>query len=212
VTLLPVEGLELAGSYAKVHSPEHREGAGLDDHKVHAMARWEGLAAGHHLYAMAEWARVEEGEGVFVYHTFLAEGAYDLGPTRLYYQFERTERPEEERVLDTKWRTVRPHLDNSTLGTTRWTLHTLGVGRDVHPRGWVIQAHPFVEGSFARAAKVGAGVFDPATWYDGTDFWSLSAGVTLSFGRHALDHRMGRYGVAEDADAGRPGHAEGMHE
>jgi hypothetical protein len=214
LTLVPAKGLEVAGSYAKVHSPEHREGAGLDDHKVHAMARWEGLAGGRPLYAMAEWARVKEGDGVFVYHTFLAEGAYDLGPTRLYYQFERTERPEEERVLDQKWRTVRPHLDNATLGTTRWTIHTLGAQRDVHPVGWGIQVRPFIEGSFARAAKVGAGVFDPETWYGGTDFWSLSGGVTLAFGRHALNHRMGRYGVAEETMVEHAGHQdmEGMHE
>jgi hypothetical protein len=212
LTLMPARGLEVAGSYAKVHSPEHREGAGLNDSKVHAMARWEGMAAGHPLYAMVEWARVEEGEGAFVYHTMLAEGAYEIGPARLYYQFERTERPEEERVLDTKWRTIRPHLDNSTLGTTRWTINTLGAGREFHPEGWPIHVRPFVEASFARASKVGAGVFDPAVWYKGTEFWSVSAGVTLAFGPHALDHRMGRYGVAEAADMGQVGHMGGMHE
>jgi hypothetical protein len=214
LTLFPIGGLEVAGSYAKVHSPEHREGAGLDDHKVHAMARWEGMVAGRPLYALAEWARIESGNGVFVYHTFLTEGAYDLGPARLYYQFERTERPEEERVLDKKWRTIRPHLDNSTLGTTRWTIHTLGAGRLIRPEGWRIQLRPFVEGSFARAAKVGAGVFDPETWYGGTEFWSLSAGVTLAFGRHALTHRMGRYGVAEVPMVEHAAHEEmkGMHE
>src|SRR2546426_6549297 len=50
-----------------------------------------------------------------------------LSRSQPYYRFERTERPEDMRTLD-PFRSVRPHLDNSILGTSRWSIHTLGYG------------------------------------------------------------------------------------
>jgi hypothetical protein len=125
----------------------------------------------------------------------------------LYYQFERTERPEEERLFARPTRSVRPHLEDAILGTTQWTLNTIGVGRDLLAGGGVARLRPFVEISYVTVSKVGAGVFDPALWYDGTEFWGVSLGLTVGIGRTAFTHRMGRYGVAEDA----PGRASTSH-
>ena len=120
-----VPGLAIQGSFAQVHSPEHRPGAGTDQDKYSLAARWEHPVAGHPVYGLLEWARTSEADGFFVFDSFLAEGAWTAGPHRLQYRFERTERPEEERVG--RFRTVVPHLENSILGVTRWTTSHRGI-------------------------------------------------------------------------------------
>ncbi len=124
LTAEPAAGLELQGSHAHVHSPEHRPGAGTDQKKWSFSARWEGVLDRRRTYGLVEWARTSEAEGFFVFSSLLAEGAWSAGRHRLYYRFERTERPEEQRISD--FRSLRPHLENSILGVTRWTIHTLG--------------------------------------------------------------------------------------
>jgi hypothetical protein len=62
--------------------------------------------------------------------------------------------------------------------------------------------------SYVTVSQVGQGVFDPALWYDGTAFWGVSLGLTVGIGRTAFTHRMGRYGVSEDA----PGRASASHQ
>lgn len=199
LTLFPVSGLQVEASYASVASPEHRLGAGTDQDKWHASGQWTRPLAGHPFYALAEWAQTTEGDGHFTYSSLLAEASWMPGRTILYYQFERTERPEEERVFGEPTRTIRPHLEDAILGTTRWTLNTVGVGRDVYPTGGAFRLRPFVEVTYASAAKVGSGVFDPVAWYGGTDFWGVTLGATIGVGRTAFTHLMGRYGVAQDA-------------
>ena len=121
------------------------------------------------------------------------------GPHRLQYRFERTERPEEERIA--KFRSLRPHLENSILGTTRWTTHTAGYELVALRRSGV-EVRPLAEVTYARVAKVGGGLIDVDELYGGRDIWSLALGVRLSAG--GAMHRMGRYGAAED-DAGMTG-------
>jgi len=87
-TLLP--GATAQASYAHVHSPEHRPGAGTDQAKWSVAGRWERTIGGHPVYGMIEWARTSEAEGFFVFHSLLAEGAWSAGPHRLQYRFERT--------------------------------------------------------------------------------------------------------------------------
>ena len=119
--------------------------------------------------ALVEWARTSEAEGFFVFHSFLAEGAWTAGRSRLHYRFERTERPEEERTLD-PFRSVRPHLENSILGTTRWTIQTLGYGLRLQVAGRPARRLPFVELSYGRMADVGGGLFDVRSFYGKTSF------------------------------------------
>jgi hypothetical protein len=197
ITLLPLPQLELQGSHAQVHSPEHRPGSGTDQSKWSFSTRWDGLVRQSPVYGLLEWARTSEANGFFVFHSFLAEGAWTLGRNRLHYRFERTERPEEERVLS-PFRSVRPHLENSILGTTRWTIHTAGYGFELRPVE-ILQALPFLELSYGRIADVGGGLFDARSFYGKSSFWSITLGARLNLGMPL--HRMGRYGVAQHTAA-----------
>jgi hypothetical protein len=206
LTLLPIGGLELQGSHAHVHSPEHRPGAGIDQSKWSLAARWSGPVVGKPLYALVEWARTAEGGGFFTFHTLLAEGAWSLGRHRLQYRIERTERPEEERI--SAFRSLRPHLENSVLGITRWTVHTVGYEiAALHTSR--LDLRPLVEASYGTIAKVGGGLFDVGQRYGDDAFWSLTVGMRLGLG-HALP-RMGRYGALEEMGAMEADHLHGGH-
>jgi hypothetical protein len=194
LTLMPGTGLELQGSHAVVHSPEHRRGSGTNQSKWSVSARWERRVGRFPVYGLAEWARTSEANGFFVFDSFLAEGAWSVGRSRLHYRLERSERPEEERVTPSRAR--RPLLENSIVGSTRWTIHTFGYGVAALPPESRARAEPFVEVSYGRVREVGGGLFDPQAFYGKTSFWALSAGVRLGLGMRM--HRMGRYGVAQD--------------
>jgi hypothetical protein len=194
LTVSPVSQLEVQGSHAEVKSPEHRPGSGTDQSKWSLSGRWSGTVARRPLYGLVEWARTSEADGFFRFHSLLAEGAWTLGRGRLHYRFERTERPEEQRTLN-PFRSLRPHFENSILGTTRWTIHTAGLSFQFRPAE-VLRASPFVEVSYGRIADVSGGLFDPQAFYSKTSFWTISLGARLNLGMPL--HRMGRYGVAQD--------------
>ncbi len=191
ITGLPLPGVELQASYAHVHSPEHRPGAGTDQSKWSLSGLWNRPIGTAPLYGLVEWARTSEAEGFFVFETFLAEGAWSPGPHRLYYRFERTERPEEERI--SQFRSRRPHLENSILGTTRWSIHTLGYDVGLGSATG-LRVRPLVELSLGTVGKVGGGLFDLEGLYGGSDFWTFSLGLRIDAG--APMPRMGRYGAA----------------
>jgi hypothetical protein len=190
LTLIPARGIELSGSRAKVHSPEHRPGAGTDAWKWHVAARVDRPLGAGQVYGLAEWARTEEAEGFFIFKSLLAEAAWTWRGHRPYYRFERTDRPEDLREVDL-FRSVRPHLENAILGITRFTLHTVGYSHDfsVPPSA---SFTPFVEATFGRAENDGGGVLTPEILYGTNEVRSLSAGVRISW--RMQGHRMGRYG------------------
>jgi hypothetical protein len=194
LTVFPISRLELQGSHAEVHSPEHRIGAGPDQSKWSLSARWSGPVKRSAIYGMLEWARTSEADGFFVFNSLLAEGAAAIGRSRLHYRIERTERPEEQRTLS-PFRSVRPHLENAILGTTRWTIHTAGYTFELRPSP-AVRALPFVELSYGRIADVGGGLFDARSFYGKGSFWSIAIGTRVSMSMPL--HRMGRYGVAQD--------------
>jgi hypothetical protein len=209
LALRPVEGLELQGSHALVHSPEHRAGAGTDQSKWSVSGRWSGAVGRYPVYGLLEWARTSEAEGFFTFHSVLAEGAWTLGRSRLHGRFEKTDRPEEERT-SSPFRSRRPHFENSILGQTRWTIYTAGYSyRLLYPAAR-LEALPLIELSYGQIDDVGGGLFDARAFYGKTSFWSLSLGVRLSFGMSP--HRMGRYGVAEDTAGATHGGQLGHHE
>ena len=207
LTVWPLSRLELQGSHALVHSPEHRPGSGTDQRKWSMSGRWDGRVAAAEVYGLAEWARTSEADGFFVFHSALAEAAWTTGHHRLHYRFEQTERPEEERVTPTRSR--RPHLENSILGITRWTIHTVGYGFGGLARLRPVRAEPLLELSLGRVRSVGGGLFDPDSFYGKTSFWSVSAGVRLNLGTPI--HRMGRYGVAQDTAVHDANHQHWAH-
>lgn len=193
LSLTPARGVEVAGSYARVASPEHRPGAGPHQTKWHAGLRVLRPAGDGRLYGLAEWARTTDADGFFAFHSVLAEIEWRRGRHRPYYRFERTTRPEEERLLD-PFRSLRPHLDDHILGTTRFTVHTVGYGVGVPLPAAAVRAEPLVEVSLARATTVDGGLFSPARFYGDDLLWMVTLGVRVRMGG---EHRMGRYGVLE---------------
>lgn len=193
-TLLPLDGLELQASHAAVTSPEHAVGGGLDQRKWSASARFSGDVAGQPLTFLAEWASSSEHRRdtrLFTFRTVLAELAVPVGATTVAARFERTTRPEEERLAD-PFRSARPHSDGSIVGITRWRSGTLAVGHTI--RRGSLRATPFAEVSRLRVRELTGSIFDPADFYGSNVHWSFSFGVRLGAG--AEHGRLGRYGVA----------------
>jgi hypothetical protein len=191
-TVRPAHNLELQGSLAHVHSPESRPGAGPDADKMSVSARWDEMTVTGERYALVEYARTSELSGFFVYHTFLAEGLVSHGRVRASFRFERTERPEELRLVD-PFRTQRPSPDNSFLGISRWSLQTLHLAYDLTRSQRKLVIQPFAEGTAGSVAPVGGGVFDPVALYGTNQVRALSIGVMVGWGMRG--HRMGRYGA-----------------
>jgi hypothetical protein len=195
ITVLPIHGLELSASRAKVHSPEHRPGAGTDAWKWHVGARIDRHLLGGRLYGLAEWARTAEANEFFVFKSLLGEAAFEAGPHQPYYRFERSDRPEDIRTTD-PFRSLRPHLENSITGVTRFTLHTLGYRYTVGAAAGRLALRPFIEGTVGRMRAVGGGLFNPMAFYGEETVASVSAGVRIEWRMHG--HRMGRYGDVLD--------------
>jgi hypothetical protein len=195
LTLRPLSGFEWQASTAAVHSPENRSGAGPDSRKWSSSLRAERQLGRVAFYGLAEWARTSEAQGAFVFHTVLVEAAVTKGRHQPYYRFERTERPEDDRALDL-FRAVRPVLDNSILGITRWSIHTFGYGIRLGPERGRLGLEPFVEVSLGQIAVVSGAFFDPTTFYGRDSFRSVSVGLRVDWGMRG--HRMGHYGVTMD--------------
>jgi len=180
--------LEAQLSRARVLSPEHRQGAGLEHLMWSGSVRFEQNG----IIALAEFARTDE-EGAFQFSSVLAEAELRRGRHRPYARFERTERPEEMRVFGDPFRGVRPHNENSNLGTTRWTVATAGYG---HRRGGFgpLQLETIAEISLAHVSSVTGIIIVPEQFYGRNDLWSFSVGLRIAAG--SRPHRMGRYGLA----------------
>ncbi len=197
LTVAPGPGLELQVSYADVASPEHRLGAGPAHEKWSASTRVERPFGATRLTALVEWARDSELDGLFRYHSALAEGQLARRGVRAWLRLERTERPEEERVFGDPFRSVRPHLDNSILGVTRWATVTAGYARAlVGPRR--IALEPVAEVTFAHVTNVTGVVQRPEDFYGRNDLWTASVALRVATGGPMP--RMGRYGVHDQHD------------
>lgn len=194
ITLVPLNGVEIQGSHARVESPEHGTGGGLDHRKWSASARLERTFGTVPAYGLVEWARTDEHtvrRRAFSFGSTLAEASVDLGGTTVALRFERTTRAEEER-LENAFRSARPHADENVLGVTRWRSATLNVGHVLE--SGPLRVNPFVEVSHLRVEEITGSIFDPLEFYGADRLWSLSVGVRLGAGMgHA---RMGRYAVA----------------
>jgi hypothetical protein len=199
-TLLPVPGLELQASVARVKSPELAAGGGLDQRKQSVSARFEDEASDTnqlHRYALAEWARSSEYDHetrAFSFTTMLAEGELRRGRFAIAARGERTDRPEEARLAD-PFRTQRPATDFSILGRTRWDIVSARVSARAYQ--WrAVSLVPFIELARQHAtALAGQAVFDPRAFYGSNTMWSTTAGLTFTAGM--IHRRTGQYGAAE---------------
>jgi hypothetical protein len=203
LTVAPLPGLELQASAAQVHSPEHRPGAGPDQEKWSASVRWDRRTGSRREYALIEWAHSSEIEGFYRFSSLLAEAEVRRGPHRGYGRLERTERPEEERLAD-PFRSLRPHLDDTILGITRWTIVTAGYGWRSAWRPAGLSIEPLLEVSTGGVTETTGSIFDPADFYGRDTFWSVTVALRLS--RNLDGHRMGRYGVLPGTAPADHGH------
>jgi hypothetical protein len=195
-TMLPIDGAEVSASYAKVTSPELRAGGGLDQHKSAVTARFERGGSDDWRYAHGEYARTDDrdrGTTITTLTTLLAEGGFCRRGVILSGRFERTDRPEEEPLLD-PFRVVRPATDLHNLGVSRWTTVTASVAGPRFSRGPII-GRPFVEAAWITASPgTPPGLFSADLRYGASRMTMLSLGMRLRAGM--AHQRMGRYGVA----------------
>jgi hypothetical protein len=193
-TFTPFPQTEFQASYARVRSPENARGGGADQHKSSASVRLED--AQHTGYALLEWASTGTYAGAqrnFTFNSILAESAASYGIVRGAVRFERTDRPDEQRLADA-FRAPVPASDLSIAGRSRWNVLTVRASLPVSlKKSGIIE--PFVEvarSSVAETLKPSG--FDPVQFYGSNHLWSMSAGARLSIGMPHM--RMGRYGVA----------------
>ncbi|MEO6527355.1 MAG: hypothetical protein ABIP93_12065 [Gemmatimonadaceae bacterium] len=195
-TVIPLHGLEAQASYARVKSPEQTAGFGLAQHKRSVSGRF--LSGDGGRYLLAEWARTVErdqdrGVNVFSFESALAEGAVSVGPVGLALRLEQTDRPEEERLPD-PFRTVRPAVDLTISGITRWRSATMAVTLPTVIHG-ALRGYPFVElERLSAQSRDPRSIFVPQRFYGSQGPWMATVGIRLRYG--PLHARMGRYGSA----------------
>jgi hypothetical protein len=194
ITFVPWPQGEFQTSYARVKSPENPTGGGADQRKQSASIRLEDVQ--HSGYALFEWARTGDYVGsarTFAFTSLLAEtwARYDRLSGAL--RIERTERPDEQRLVDA-FRTPIPATDLSIAGRSRWTIVTARAAFSlVNVRAFTIE--PFAEVARAHVSPtLRPSGFDPRQFYGSDRIWSVSVGAKLAFGMSHM--RMGRYGVA----------------
>lgn len=203
LTVLPLDGLEVSTSVARVKSPELPTGHGLDQNKGSVVARYDRTTQGEWRYAMLEWARTGErdhGRLITSLRSLLGEAAYCRRDVVVALRVEQSDRPEEE-TLNDPFRTPRPSTDLSNLGVSRWTTGTLSVDAPAYVAKW-FSGRPFVEAErLAVAPGTPAGIFNANNRYGSSHMWMFSAGVRLHAGMMMHD-RMGRYGAALPPESG----------
>ena len=188
-------GAALTVSYANVKSPEFREGQGVDQRKAHVGLRWSAESSTLTRYALLEAARttdVDRGQELYHFDALLGEAALCRGDVGIAARWERSDRPEEERLLDL-FRTARPATDLSILGVTEWTTLSAALALPAFAFARAYAA-PFVEVAHLAADRTSAAVFDPSRFYGSSLMWRFSAGVRLAAGHS--HGQIGRYGVA----------------
>jgi hypothetical protein len=193
-TFVPWPQGEFQASYARVKSPENATGGGSDQRKQSASVRLEDTQ--HSGYALLEWARTADYVGStrsFAYQSILAEAwaRYDLLSGAL--RFERTERPDEQRLGD-EFRVAVPASDLTIAGRSRWTILTARLAASVS-LGRALVIEPFGELARARVSPtLRPNGFEPRQFYGSDRIWSFSVGAKVAIGMSHM--RMGRYGVA----------------
>jgi hypothetical protein len=194
ITFVPWRQAELQASYARVKSPENPDGGGADQRKQSASVRLEDPQ--HTGYALIEWARTGDyigSERSFTFTSLLGETSARYDRLSSALRVERTERPDEPRLVDV-FRTQVPATDLSIAGRSRWTIITARVAFSAVAAG-SLSAEPFVELARARVSEtLRPSGFNPQQFYGSDRIWSLSVGIKLALGMSHM--RMGRYGVA----------------
>jgi len=235
-TALPTPELELQASAARVKSPEVPDGGGLDQRKLNASLLYESIPNGGpptgmsmpgsetpngfnsakldewQEYFLAEWGRSSDYDGatrVFDFSTVLAEGEVRHLGVAFAARYERTERPEEQRLAN-PFRTPRPPTDFDIFGRTRWDIVSARLSTiALESKSGTLT--PFVEIASQHVTSLTTpSGFDPQRFYGSDRLWSFPAGVTYSVGM--IHRRTGEYGAAARSMTGMtmPGTVHGM--
>jgi hypothetical protein len=155
-----------------------------------------------HQYLLIEWGRSADYAGstqAFAFTTTLAEAEFSHSGVAFAVRWERTERPEEERLAN-PFRTPRPANDFSIIGRTRWNIASARLTGGIYH--WSIgSVSPFIEVAHQQASALArAQVFDPAGFYGSSRMWGTSAGLTITAGM--IHHRTGQYGYSARHQSG----------
>jgi hypothetical protein len=203
-TAFSLNAVETQVSFARVISPELALGGGTNHRKWSASVRVEpGTQNGRHgaahrtgYYALAEWAQTNEVDGrqsAFIFRSVLGEVQVNRGRVGIGARFERTSRPEEERLADV-FRTARPATDFNILGRTRWDIVSARANTRFMTRT-LGTAEPFAEVAYLRPrSELQPSVFEPREFYGSSHLWMCSFGVRLAAG--TTHRRTGTYGAA----------------
>jgi len=218
VTVMPHRDFELQVSRAFVRSPGITQGGAYDHTQSSASLRFNrvsgasGGTAGHDMsghdmgghqegdrrYLLIEVARTDEGFGEshdFRYNSMLAEGLFEYHGWGLGLRAERTDRPENQRLLD-PFRIPSGHVDFQINGITRWKVGTVHLASPTVtlPGIRFARVTPLVEVALARPEpQLTPSVFVPSEFYGSDRLWSFTFGVRMHVG--TMRARMGRYGV-----------------
>jgi len=98
-------------------------------------------------------------------------------------------------------------IDNSIVGQTRWTLHTINYALQLSLAHGTFGVQPFVEFTFGVVSDIGDGLFQAEALYGTNDVRGLTAGVRLDYG--GAMGRMGRYGAVAVPDEQLTGEMHG---
>lgn len=143
-----------------------------------------------------EWARTANYVGssrTFAFTSLLAETWARYGRSSGALRFERTDRPDEARLVD-EFRTPLPAPDLSITGRSRWTIITARVAASFRTAK-TLALEPFAEVARIRfRPTLRPSGFDPTQFYGSSRIWSVSVGAKLAVGMSHM--RMGRYGIA----------------
>src|SRR2546430_13150634 len=151
ITFVPWPQGEFQASYARVKSPENATGGGADQRKQSGSIRLED--AQHSGYALIEWARTGEYVGsarTFAFTSLLAETWARYDRLNAALRIERTERPDEQRLVD-EFRAPVPASDLSIAGRSRWTIITARLGTSLL-KARALTIEPFAEIARARVS------------------------------------------------------------
>jgi hypothetical protein len=210
LTLQPAVGIEWQASRAFVKSPGLVQGGAFDHRQSSTSLRIERAdARGDRRTMLAEFARTDEVLGArraFRFESVLVEGELQRRGWRFALRAERTERPENERLLD-PFRMQAGHVDFQIIGVTRWQVLTARVGTPRLSAVLVrsIGLQPFVEVAVSHVdARRSPALFEPRAFYGASTLTSINLGAQAHMG--TMRHRMGRYGVMDTPRTGQMAH------
>jgi hypothetical protein len=188
LSLWPGDGLEFRVSGGVLVGSGHHGGTtSARESQWHLSGRWDRTIGGSNRVVLL--GEVQRTRADRSFGTVLAEGQWDTGHKhRLYYRFERTDRPEGPRAAN-GYRSA-PDTLGVPPGITRWTVHTAGYSLAIPVGG--IEVAPVLEGSVGRVTSVETPPVSLNTLYGRRTMWSVAVGVKVAFGP---GHLMGRYGA-----------------